>query len=204
MRKTGVYYGETPFYPPHKYQNEQCGMFCEIHVRFVVVLLAIDSRTCFLWLTRVNQLETNCNEKMKEEQAFKYWAGFVAFWRVFSIVNGFLNVAVFRDNMYARAPSEVTALFGRLFSCWTSVSVTLLVALVLYPRCKPIYVMNLVSFAVALFHYVTEYYVYNTATLIGLLLIFLFAGGTGTWMLIRWGLGWVKFDKMVPADSKQK
>jgi hypothetical protein len=142
---------------------------------------------------------------MKEEQVFKYWAGFVAFWRVFSIVNGFFNVAVFRDNMYSNGPgSEVTNLFGRMFACWTSVSVTLLTGLALYPRCKPIYVMNLVAFAVALFHYLTEYFVYQTASLMGLMLIFLFAGGTGTWMITRWVLGWIKFDVMVPAESVKK
>jgi hypothetical protein len=140
---------------------------------------------------------------MKEEVLFRIWLFFVGFTRVFAILNGFFNLDLIKKNVYARGQSEVTDLFGRMFSNWNLLSVSLVLCLALYPRNKQVYLLNLVSFTVAFSHMITEMWVFETMGALSAALMTFFAGFTSLWMITRWIIKGQIFDVPVTVDKSK-
>jgi hypothetical protein len=113
---------------------------------------------------------------MKEETIFRTWLWIVASTRLYAIVSGYMNLGVIRANVYPGAADQVTPLFGRMFSNWTLLAVALVICLALYPRNKQIYVLNLISFAVAFFHMILEVFHYGTMGATSAMLMAFFSG----------------------------
>ena len=131
----------------------------------------------------------------REENIFRGWLTLVGLTRAFAIVNGYLNLDLIRKNVYARAQDQITDLFGRMFSNWTILSVCLVLCLAMYPRNKQVYVLNLLSFAVAFTHMALEMTVYETMGALSAVLMAFFSGFTSIYMITRWVLKKDCFEK---------
>ena len=122
---------------------------------------------------------------MREEDLFRLWLAIVGLTRAFAIINGYFNLALIRKNVYARAQQQVTDLFGRMFSNWTFLSVSLVFCLALYPTNKQVYALNLISFGVAFVHMFLEMTVYRTMGTLSAILMAFFSGFTSLYMISR-------------------
>lgn len=116
---------------------------------------------------------------------FRMWLFCVALTRLFAMYSGFFWLSLFRERMYPTVSSQVTPLFGRLFSSWTAISFVIIVALLITPRNQAVYILNLLVFLLTIVYYVEECFVYKSASILGSALIFFVSGFTALWMIAR-------------------
>lgn len=116
---------------------------------------------------------------------FKIWLFIVASLRIFALYSGFFWLDLFKNQLYPNVPSEVSPLFGRLFSIWTLCSVSVICTLALDPKNKSIYFLNMFIFSIVFFYYIGECFIYKTASIAGSGVVFFVSGFTFLWMLYR-------------------
>ncbi|GAA6040640.1 hypothetical protein JCM8097_008082 [Rhodosporidiobolus ruineniae] len=111
-----------------------------------------------------------------------YWMLFVSGLAVFNSAQNFLTTSLTR-RVYSRAPASVNPLQARLFGVWTLMSAFVRIYAAYNISSKPMYDLALVSYVIALGHFASEFAVYRTAGVVGVLSPFIVATTSLTWMI---------------------
>lgn len=133
------------------------------------------------------------------------WLFLVASLRLLSVYIGIFDPEKFKVALIDREPQLVNDLYGRLFATWTLLTCGLCLICARNPTNPAIYGATLLSFVVALVHFVTELLVFKTMTLKGAASPMVVAGLSVLWM----GAGWnyytyhVDHDDLPPAGEPQ-
>ncbi|CAL1535693.1 unnamed protein product [Lymnaea stagnalis] len=95
----------------------------------------------------------------------RIWLAFVAIMAFGNTFHCFMNSTYLYDRLYTVSERNVSGLAARLFGIWTLLSgiVRLLCGLFIYNR--TLYIITLLSFVLALGHFTSEVFIYNTASL---------------------------------------
>jgi len=93
---------------------------------------------------------------------------------------------VYRNQLFKPSVTpEISALFGRLFATWTIGSVFCVIALLIAPRNRALYYLNLVIFGNILVFMLGELTVFKTTKMLGSASVLFIAGFTFLYMLSR-------------------
>jgi len=111
------------------------------------------------------------------------WLLVVALMRLFSVFTGYLNVELFRVNLFPEAvDSEVSKLQGRTFGVWVCVTCVLCVLCACYIKEPAIFLATLLSFVIALVFFALEFLVYETMSPASIMSPFVVASISIIWM----------------------
>ncbi|KAG2372685.1 hypothetical protein C9374_000747 [Naegleria lovaniensis] len=119
------------------------------------------------------------------DKYFSYWLTFVALFRGFSIVTGYIRPQIITKNVYSKKKEPLDPLFGRMFANWTGGSICACLILALYPQSLPMHYMNLCAFAIALGHALLEFGYFKTMSFVNASPMFFFAGSSLAWVMSR-------------------
>jgi len=140
-----------------------------------------------LWMTK---------EKMSASQSillndnyFSYWLAFVALFRGFSIITGYIKPSILTKNVYSLKKEPFDPIFGRMFANWTGGSICACLILSLFPQSLPMHYMNLCAFAIAWGHAILEFSHFKTMSFVNAAPMFFFAGSSTAWILARLNAG---------------
>ncbi|XP_070570236.1 ergosterol biosynthetic protein 28 homolog [Ptychodera flava] len=134
------------------------------------------------------------------ERVLRGWICLVAVMAFGSTIQCFVSQSV-PGRLYTVQPKYVNPLMSRLFGVWTLLAAFVRFFGAVHITCKPIYNLTLVSFIIAMVHFLLEVFVYKTAAFeIGVITPILIAGGSVILMLI--GYNYVEFD--VPSRPHAK
>ncbi|GFO48194.1 ergosterol biosynthetic protein 28 [Plakobranchus ocellatus] len=95
----------------------------------------------------------------------RIWIGFVGVIAFGSAVQCFINPNYIYERIYTSNNENVSTLTSRLFGVWTFLSGSLRVMCALDLYNKRLYHVTLLSFILALGHFISEVYIYRTAQL---------------------------------------
>eukprot|EP00882_Tetradesmus_deserticola_P001237 GHRQ01001338.1.p1 GENE.GHRQ01001338.1~~GHRQ01001338.1.p1 ORF type:complete len:161 (+),score=43.75 GHRQ01001338.1:190-672(+) len=138
-------------------------------------------------------------------KALARWLVVVACLRLLSVYIGIFNPEYFRTKLIDLRPDLVNDLYGRLFATWTMLTCGLCLICARNPTNAAVYGATLLSFVVALVHFVTELLVFKTMSIKGAATPLIIAGLSTLWM----GAGWnyytfhSKQPAAVPSGSDQ-
>eukprot|EP00879_Flechtneria_rotunda_P020604 GHRR01021681.1.p1 GENE.GHRR01021681.1~~GHRR01021681.1.p1 ORF type:complete len:168 (+),score=42.60 GHRR01021681.1:158-661(+) len=119
-------------------------------------------------------------------KALSRWLALVAALRLLSVYIGIFDPARFRQALIDLQPDLVNDLYGRLFATWTLLTCGLCLICARNPTNSAIYGATLLSFVVALIHFITELLVFRTMSIKGAATPMVIAGLSTLWM----GAGW--------------
>ncbi|EFC48226.1 predicted protein [Naegleria gruberi] len=122
---------------------------------------------------------------MQNNTYFSYWLAFVALFRGFSIITGYVKPSILTKNVYSKKKEPFDPLFGRMFANWTGGSISACLILAMFPQSLPMHYMNASAFAIALGHALLEFGHFKTMTFVNAAPMFFFAGGTLSWTMYR-------------------
>ncbi|GFR57976.1 full-length cDNA clone CS0DC006YI13 of Neuroblastoma of Homo sapiens (human) [Elysia marginata] len=94
----------------------------------------------------------------------RIWIGLIGTVAVGSTIQCFLSPSYTFDRIYTINEGNVTALTTRLFGVWTFLAGALRVTCALDLHNRTLYHLTLLSFILALVHFVSEVFVYKTAS----------------------------------------
>lgn len=119
-------------------------------------------------------------------KALSRWLVIVAALRLLSVYIGIFTPDRFRTALIDLQPDLVNDLYGRLFATWTTLTCGLCLICARNPTNAAIYGATLLSFVVALVHFITEVLVFKTMSIKGAATPMAIAGLSTLWM----GAGW--------------
>lgn len=124
---------------------------------------------------------------VSESTYFRSWLIFVFFGRVLGIFLGYVSPATLRQRVYPYVKNKdfINPVFGRMWSNWTMVSVSLLLALIYDTTNLTVYVLNMFAFFLAFSYFFVETFYYRIGSGTNLAMISVFAGVTFIWMIAR-------------------
>jgi hypothetical protein len=94
------------------------------------------------------------------------------------------------QNIYNKAPEQVTLLSVRTFGTWTAITAGVRLITAYNITNRHTYYLTLWTFIVAVWHFGSEWAVYRTATWDGVKLSLILDVGTPIWMLYGLANGW--------------
>lgn len=113
------------------------------------------------------------------------WIGLVAITAVGNTVQCFLNEDYPRQRIYTLQGELATPLVSRLFGVWTLLAAGIRLSYVVSPDNHSVYVLTLLSFVLAFFHFSSEVFVYKTAPLtVGAIAPMIVSGVSCLWMML--------------------
>lgn len=118
--------------------------------------------------------------------ALRRWLVFVALLRLFSVGLGYVAPYRFQTNLYTKQPAAVTDLAGRIFSTWTLTTCMLCLICARNPCNPAIYGATLLSFLIALLHFVLEVLMFQTLGWQTAVQPLIVASISALWMLAGW------------------
>ena len=118
--------------------------------------------------------------------ALSRWLQFVAILRLFSVILGYFYPTKLAENLYSGTPEESTYLQTRTFATWTTTSCMLCLLCARNISNRGIYAATLGSFAIALAHFMLEFFIYESVTIRTVLQPLIIASISTLWM----GAGW--------------
>lgn len=133
-------------------------------------------------------------QSMPSVTALRRWLVFVAFLRLFSVGLGFAAPQRLHTNLYTERPDLVNELQGRTFAIWTLTTCILCLICARNPCVPAIYGATLLSFLVALAHFLLELLVFQTCGWKTAAQPMVVAGVSALWM----GLGWNYYTTYAP------
>lgn len=139
---------------------------------------------------------------MPSVTALRRWLVFVACLRLFSVGLGYAAPHRFQINLYSKQPELVTDLTGRTFAAWTLTTCLLCLVCARNPCVPSIYGATLLSFIVAIVHFVLELFVFQTISLFNALQPLAIAGVSTLWMAAGWNYYTSYAVRMEPTISE--
>eukprot|EP01025_Chloroclados_australasicus_P001200 TRINITY_DN10347_c1_g1_i1.p3 TRINITY_DN10347_c1_g1~~TRINITY_DN10347_c1_g1_i1.p3 ORF type:complete len:140 (-),score=1.99 TRINITY_DN10347_c1_g1_i1:348-767(-) len=114
------------------------------------------------------------------------WLVLVAMLRLLSVYLGYFEYQYLEDRLFTLAKGQVTPLYGRTFATWTLVTCCLCLMCSANIHNAAIYGATVFSFIAALIHFTTEFFLYETMSVKGVLSPGIIAGVSVVWMIIGW------------------
>eukprot|EP01127_Copromyxa_protea_P012389 TRINITY_DN3228_c0_g1_i1.p2 TRINITY_DN3228_c0_g1~~TRINITY_DN3228_c0_g1_i1.p2 ORF type:complete len:126 (+),score=28.64 TRINITY_DN3228_c0_g1_i1:116-493(+) len=96
---------------------------------------------------------------------FQLWMSFVALLRAFGTFNAWVTPHRLKSNVYSKQANQVNPLLARLFGTWTVLSGAICVATAYDPENITLLYVGLVSFILALGHFITESLIFKTSSI---------------------------------------
>lgn len=125
------------------------------------------------------------------------WLFLVACLRLLSVYIGIFDPEKFRIALIDLEPQLVNDLYGRLFATWTLLTCGLCLICARNPTNPAIYGATLLSFVVALVHFLSELLIFKTMSIKGAASPMVVAGLSVLWM----GAGWNYYTYHVNHDD---
>eukprot|EP00878_Enallax_costatus_P003825 GHUV01004041.1.p1 GENE.GHUV01004041.1~~GHUV01004041.1.p1 ORF type:complete len:159 (+),score=27.27 GHUV01004041.1:183-659(+) len=136
-------------------------------------------------------------------KALSRWLVVVAALRLLSVYIGIFDPVKFRTALIDLQPALVSDLYGRLFATWTLLTCGLCLICARNPTNSAIYGATLLSFVVALLHFLTELFLFKTMSIKGAAAPMVIAGLSTLWMGAGWNYYTVYSKQEGPASSEQ-
>ncbi|XP_006823047.1 ergosterol biosynthetic protein 28 homolog [Saccoglossus kowalevskii] len=144
--------------------------------------------------------------KANMESILRGWIALVAMMAVGNTVQCFVDERFLANKLYTGAAESVNPLMARLFGVWTLLAAIVRFYGALHITIQPIYNLTLISFILALVHFVLESFVYKSAPMsIGVIAPLLVSGLSVILMVI--GYSYIEFDvprRQIHKTSKKK
>ena len=94
----------------------------------------------------------------------KFWLFLVAFLRLLSVIIGYFQPEQFQFRLFTNNPNEVSPLAARSFAVWTLLTCSCCILCAFNLNSRPIYLLTIWSFIVALAWFILELFIYETVT----------------------------------------
>ena len=99
------------------------------------------------------------------------------------MIIGYFSADQFKERVFILQPNEITGVAARSFAVWTLLTCSCCIFAAFNLNNRPIYLLTLWSFIVALLYFILEFYLYKTVNFQGALSPFLIASFSIYFML---------------------